>query len=49
MASKLILIVEDSQTYMQIAESICVDNGYKIVTVTEGDKVLAMAIEKNVI
>jgi twitching motility two-component system response regulator PilH len=46
MASKLILIVEDSQTYIQIAESICVDNGYKTVTVTEGDKVLAMAIEK---
>ena len=46
MASKLIMIVEDSQTHMQIAESICVDNGYTTVTVSEGDKVLAMAIEK---
>ena len=46
MASKLIMIVEDSQTHMQIAESICPDNGYKTVTVTEGDKVLAIATEK---
>lgn len=47
MASKLIMIVEDSQTDMQIAESICVDNGYKTVTVVEGDKALETAIEKN--
>lgn len=46
MASKLIMIVEDSQTDMRIAESICTDNGYKTVTVTEGDKALATAIEK---
>lgn len=46
MASKLVMIVEDSQTYMQIAESICLDNGYKTVTVTEGDKALSVATEK---
>jgi PleD family two-component response regulator len=45
MAKKLIMIVEDSQTDMQIAESICADNGYKTVTVVEGDKVLSTAIE----
>lgn len=47
MASKLIMIVEDSQTDMQIAESICADNGYNTVTVVEGDKALEAAIEKN--
>lgn len=47
MASKLIMIVEDSQTDMQIAESICADNGYKTVTVVEGDKALETAIDKN--
>lgn len=46
MAAKLIMIVEDSQTDMKIAETICKDNGYKTVTVTEGDKALEMAIEK---
>jgi twitching motility two-component system response regulator PilH len=46
MASKLIMIVEDSQTDMRIAEKCCTDNGYKTVTVTEGDKVLSTAIEK---
>lgn len=45
MAKKLIMIVEDSQTDMQIAESICADNGYQTVTVVEGDKVLSTAIE----
>ena len=46
MASKLIMIVEDSQTHIQIAESICSENGYKTVIVTEGDKALATATEK---
>jgi PleD family two-component response regulator len=45
MAKKLIMIVEDSQTDMQIAESICAENGYQTVTVVEGDKVLSTAIE----
>ena len=45
MAQKLIMIVEDSQTDMQIAESICADNGYQTVTVVEGDKVLSTAIK----
>ena len=47
MASKLIMIVEDSQTDMQIAQSICADNGYETVTVVEGDKALETAIAKN--
>lgn len=46
MAAKLIMIVEDSQTDMRIAESICLDNGYKTIAVTEGDKVLSTALEK---
>ncbi|MGB3223450.1 MAG: response regulator [Desulforhopalus sp.] len=46
MASKLIMIVEDSQTDMRIAEKVCSDNGFKTVTVTEGDKVLSTAIER---
>ncbi len=45
MAAKLIMIVEDSQTDMKIAESVCSDNGYKTITVTEGDKVISAAIE----
>jgi PleD family two-component response regulator len=45
MASNLIMIVEDSQTDMQIAKSICLDNGFKTVSVVEGDKVLSTAIE----
>lgn len=46
MAAKLIMIVEDSQTDMRIAESICIENGYETVAVTEGDKVLSTALEK---
>lgn len=46
MASKLIMIVEDSPTDRKIAESVCADNGYRVVTVAEGDKALDMAIEK---
>lgn len=46
MADKLILIVEDSPTDQRIAESICQENGYRTVTVSEGDKVLAAAIEQ---
>jgi len=46
MASKLIMIVEDSQTDMRIAENVCAENGYKTITVTEGDKALDTAIEK---
>ncbi len=46
MASKLIMIVEDSPTDRKIAETVCSENGYRIITVTEGDKVLSTAIEK---
>lgn len=46
MAKKLIMIVEDSPTDMRIAESACADKGYKTVMVSEGDKVLDMAIAK---
>ncbi len=46
MAAKLIMIVEDSQTDMHIADSICLENGYETVAVTEGDKVLSIALEK---
>lgn len=46
MAGKLIMIVEDSPTDMKIAESVCADNGYRVIAVAEGDKVLPTAIEK---
>ena len=37
MASKLILIVEDSATDRRIAESFCVDSGYRVLTLAGGD------------
>lgn len=46
MASKLIMIVEDSPTDQKIAESFCLDNGFRTHTVMEGDKALGEAIEK---
>ncbi len=46
MEKKLIMIVEDSQTDMRIAENVCLNNGYEVVTVAEGDKVLAAAKEQ---
>ena len=46
MAAKLILLVEDSPTDRKIAESVCLDQGYRTVVVTEGDKVLAIATEQ---
>lgn len=45
MAAKLVLIVEDSATDSKIAEDVCQSQGYRTVVVTEGDKVLATAIE----
>ncbi len=46
MAKKCVMIVEDSPTDLRIAENVCLDNGYEVVTVSEGDKVLAAAIKK---
>ena len=46
MASKLILIVEDSATDRRIAESFCVDSGYRVLTLAGGDKVVETAMEK---
>ncbi|MFT5697790.1 MAG: DNA-binding response OmpR family regulator [Desulforhopalus sp.] len=46
MAAKLILIVEDSPTDRKIAEAVCLEQGYRSIVVTEGDKVLATAIEQ---
>ncbi len=47
MANKLIMIVEDSPTDSRIAEDVCAEIGYRVITVAEGDKVLATAIEKS--
>lgn len=41
--SKLILIVEDSATDMHIAEKICKDNGYEVITATEGEVAIELA------
>lgn len=46
MSNKLILIVEDSPTDRKIAESVCTENGYKVVAVAEGDQVIEIASEK---
>jgi len=46
MANELIMIVEDSPTDRKIAESVCAENGFRVITVTEGDKALATAVEK---
>jgi len=46
MAAKLIMIVEDSPTDMRIAETACLENGYRTIGVTEGDKVVSTAIAK---
>jgi len=45
MAAKLILIVEDSPIERKIVEAVCLGQGYRTVVVTEGDKVLPVAIE----
>jgi DNA-binding response OmpR family regulator len=46
MANKLIMIVEDSPTDRKIAESVCSESGFRVITVAEGDKVLTTAIER---
>jgi DNA-binding response OmpR family regulator len=46
MANELILIVEDSATDSKIAETVCVENGFRVITITEGDTALALAAEK---
>jgi DNA-binding response OmpR family regulator len=46
MSNKLILIVEDSPTDRKIAESVCAENGYQVVALAEGDKVIEIASEK---
>ena len=46
MANELIMIVEDSPTDRKIAESVCAENGYRTISLSEGDLVLATAIEK---
>lgn len=45
MSEKLILIVEDSLTDRHIAEKICTNNGYKVMTTGEGEKAISMAAE----
>ncbi|WP_136806103.1 response regulator [Desulfosediminicola flagellatus] len=45
MSDKLILIVEDSATHMQIAEDLCTGNGYKVITTDEGEKGIDLAAE----
>jgi len=45
MSNKLILIVEDSATDMHIAEKICKDHGYAVITATEGEQAISLAAE----
>lgn len=45
MASKLILIVEDSPTDRKIVESVCADMGHRTSVVEEGDKVQSVAAD----
>ncbi len=46
MSDKVILIVEDSQTDLHIAESVCTENGYKVITTDNGENALVIAAEK---
>jgi twitching motility two-component system response regulator PilH len=43
MAKNLIMIVEDSATDMRFARSVCEENGFKVVTETDGEKVYEKA------
>ncbi len=45
MSDKLILIVEDSATHMQIAEDLCTSNGYQVIKTDEGEKCIELAAE----
>lgn len=45
MSNNVILIVEDSPTDLHIAEKICTDNGYRVITATEGEQAITMATE----
>ncbi len=44
--SKLILIVEDSETHRQLAEQVCTNNGYEVISTDEGEKAIEIATEK---
>ncbi len=43
MAKNLIMIVEDSVTDMRFARSVCEENGFKVLTETNGEKVFEHA------
>lgn len=43
MNDKLIMIVEDSPTDRHIAEHVCTDNGYKVITTDQGEQAITMA------
>ena len=43
MAKNLIMIVEDSATDMQFARSVCEENGFQVLTETDGEKVFEHA------
>ncbi len=43
MAKNLIMIVEDSATDMRFARSVCEENGFRVVTETDGEKVFEHA------
>ncbi len=44
--SKLILIVEDSETHRHIAEQVCTGKGYQVISTDEGEKATEIAKEK---
>lgn len=43
MAKNLIMIVEDSATDMRFARSVCEENGFRVLTETDGEKVFEHA------
>ncbi len=45
--NKLILIVEDSPTHRHIAEKLCVNNGFNVLSTDDGEKALKIASEKH--
>lgn len=44
--SKLILVVEDSETHRQLAETVCRNNGYRTVAAVDGEQAIQIAAEK---
>ena len=41
--SKLIMIVEDSPTDLHVAEKVCTENGFQVITTDQGEQAIELA------